>query len=96
MIKGKQKGGQGIGTKIPDPYLGPDFDPKVSMHRDILFLRDYHGRVHRLAIMADVYTSLQLSPRKKRYPSQEDDRILTPKKLRTAYVFFEFFLFDTY
>ncbi|KAJ3517566.1 hypothetical protein NLJ89_g429 [Agrocybe chaxingu] len=35
--------------------------------------------------MSDLYTSLQVSPRKKRYPSELDDGYtLTPKKMRTA------------
>ncbi|KAJ7794452.1 hypothetical protein B0H14DRAFT_3093763 [Mycena olivaceomarginata] len=34
--------------------------------------------------MADLYTSLQVSPRKKRCPPERDDDTTTPKKLRTV------------
>lgn len=38
--------------------------------------------------MADIYTALQVSPRKKRCPPAFDDEsVVTPKKLRTAFVF---------
>ena len=38
-------------------------------------------------VMSDLYTSLHISPRKKRFLSvDEDDTSLTPKRLRPAYV----------
>jgi hypothetical protein len=37
--------------------------------------------------MSDLYTSLRVSPKKKRCPPELDDEsTFTPKKLRTAYV----------
>jgi len=47
------------------------------------------GRVNSTAkptnLMSDLYTSLQVSPRKKRGPPSDDGTTTTPKKLRTAY-----------
>ena len=42
-----------------------------------------------LPLLRHMYTSLQVSPKKKRCPPELDDaNILTPKKLRTALVHF--------
>lgn len=42
--------------------------------------------------MSNLYTALNVSPRKKRRsPEDEQDLVLTPKRLRTAYVLFELY-----
>lgn len=45
--------------------------------------------------MSDLYTALRLSPRKKRTLPEDDDNVLTPKRLRHAsVVFYEGLYFD--
>ena len=43
--------------------------------------------------MSDLYTTLHVSPRKKRCPPEQDELTATPKKLRTAQVYLPLFSF---